>query len=355
MNTIIKKILNSKILSSTILVWILSSIDILLVISVLIIDSRFPKYLFGADNPKANGDFLTICFSVIGGGAVIYGLYLNNKRIKEQTRQNDIAMKQADIAANNNNDKRFGDAVGYLGSDNTSIVLGGIHTLHQLAKEDERYVPIVANMYTGYLKDKSESLYLVTKHPVVIRTIINILFSKSSVFKDEFIDLSNTTLKNMQFNVPVINCSFNKTDLFNCTFNFGISSCTFLLSRVVKCKFKKDLIKCKFKGELNKCKFNLESMTKCSFSIPLAMESCDFSTGSIENVIFTGKNINNTTFELDHTTDCQFIVTAINDSYFACSNTVSMEFIKTNFTNTTFDENLCMEFRNCINTPTARF
>lgn len=70
---------------------------------------------------------LATYLSIIGGACVIYGLYLNNRKIGEQTRQNNIAEKT-------NIDKRFGDAVGYLNSDNDGIAIGGAYALFQIAK-----------------------------------------------------------------------------------------------------------------------------------------------------------------------------------------------------------------------------
>ena len=86
--------------------------------------------LYGKDNPEAKGKVLTTYLSIIGGTCVIYGLYLNNKKISEQIRQNNIADKSS-------NDKRFGDAISCLNSDNAGIAIGGVYILNQLAKEDE--------------------------------------------------------------------------------------------------------------------------------------------------------------------------------------------------------------------------
>lgn len=232
--------MKKEILNSTILLWILGSIDILLLVMWALIDGRLPKYLFGADNPKANGDFLTICFSVIGGGAVIYGLYLNNKRIKEQTRQNDIAMKQADIAANNNNDKRFGDAIGYLNSHNVGIAIGGAYTLFQIAKEDTRYTPIVANIFSKYLAIQyNADLQNSTIRSIIIDLLllsgyavfkgITLSFHSSNFDNVEFIDISNIIFRKCQFdNVQFSNinhCELNECNINDCQFK----DCDYLL------------------------------------------------------------------------------------------------------------------------------
>lgn len=224
--------MKKEILNSTILLWILGSIDILLVISAILLDGRFPKYLFGAENPKANGDFLTICFSIIGGGAVIYGLYLNNKRIGEQTRQNDIARRQADIAASNNNDKRFGDAIGYLNSDNVGIAIGGAYALYQLAKEDERYVPIVANIFSEYLSMNPDGSY----NPVEVNNLIVrlMLSTNNKVFSSEKLKFHHTNF-NMSTEIQGINnIEFEDCKLHFVYFN-GINELSFQRCMLNEC------------------------------------------------------------------------------------------------------------------------
>lgn len=155
--------------------------------------------LYGKDNPKAKGELLTTCLSIIGGIAVVYGLYLNSKRIKEQTRQNDIAV-------GNNNDKRFGDAIGYLNSDNTGIVIGGVYILNQLAKEDKRYIPIVANIYLDLLSETYTLDLSDRKTKLIFESIFTDYFNtqrvvfRGLVFKGPFIKtINNKVFENCMF------------------------------------------------------------------------------------------------------------------------------------------------------------
>ena len=46
--------------------------------------------LYGKDNPEAKGKVLTTYLSIIGGTCVIYGLYLNNKKISISNRNTSI-------------------------------------------------------------------------------------------------------------------------------------------------------------------------------------------------------------------------------------------------------------------------
>lgn len=164
---------------------------------------------------QANGQLLTTLLTAIGGGAVIYGLYLNNKRIKEQTRQNDIATKQIKINADNNNDKRFGEAIGYLNSDNMGIAIGGVYALYQLAKEDKRYIPIVSNILVEELSKVSELDLTDRKYKLMFETLF------TDVFNSEKITISGLKITNFSIspcrNKIFKHCEFNIVMIHNIT------------------------------------------------------------------------------------------------------------------------------------------
>ena len=127
-------------------------------------------YLYGtsADN---KGKLLSTILTAIGGICVIWGLWLNNKKVAEQTRQNNITVQ-------NSNDKRFGEAIGYLNDANEGIVIGGVYALYQLAKEDSRYAPIITNIFLNYINDEKTKGMQTT-----IQAIFSLLFSKEKVFQ----------------------------------------------------------------------------------------------------------------------------------------------------------------------------
>ena len=166
--------------------------------------------LYGKDNPKAKGELLATYLSIIGGCAVIYGLYLNNKRIKEQTRQNDITLYS-------NNDKRFGDAIGYLNSENVGIAMGGVHTLFQIAKEDHRYVSIVVNIFCEYITDNPDGT---PQHDLKVNNLITklILDSGYSVFISEALLFHDTTFYKVPTMNEIKNVTFDKCKLLNIDF-----------------------------------------------------------------------------------------------------------------------------------------
>lgn len=184
--------------------------------------------LYGEDNPEAKGKVLATYLSIIGGACVIYGLYLNNKKIGEQTRQNNIAEKT-------NIDKRFGDAVGYLNSDNDGIAIGGAYALFQIAKEDERYKSIVANIFCDFISANFSSgnktrligvvkeLLLQNLDTVFIKT--ELVLRNISFENDRFHGKANFRFKDCFFEGVFFNvlefahfdsCKINKSHLTDC-------------------------------------------------------------------------------------------------------------------------------------------
>lgn len=180
--------------------------SILFVIFFAIDFEIIASYLYGYDNPSNKGQLFGTALTAIGGVCVIWGLWLNNKKVNEQTRQNDIAVQSS-------NDKRFGEAIGYLNNDNEGIAIGGVYALYQLAKEDERYAPIVTDIFSSYLRntDKEDSKSS--------QTIISLLFSQNNPFvSDKELVFTNLNFNNMQmfctkYKVKFEHCSFYNTVL----------------------------------------------------------------------------------------------------------------------------------------------
>ena len=64
------------------------------------------SYLYGTDADN-KGKLLSTILTAIGGVCVIWGLWLNNKKVNQQIRQVNEQVRQNDIAIQNSNDKRF--------------------------------------------------------------------------------------------------------------------------------------------------------------------------------------------------------------------------------------------------------
>lgn len=166
------------------------------------------SYLYGTDADN-KGKLLSTILTAIGGVCVIWGLWLNNKKVNQQIRQVNEQVRQNNIAVQNSNDKRFGEAIGYLNNDNEGIVIGGIYALYQLAKEDERYAPIITNIFCNYVNDNTDK-----QDKKSYQTILSILFSKDNPFAFG---------KQYQFK----NITFRYTTLFCCADDVKFDKCRF--------------------------------------------------------------------------------------------------------------------------------
>lgn len=207
---------------------------------VLCVYDSISAHLYGKDNPEAKGKVLTTYLSIIGGACVIYGLYLNNKKISEQIRQNNIADKS-------NNDKRFGDAISCLNNNNTGISIGGVYILNQLAKEDKRYIPIVANVFLEILSQTGEPDLKDRKTKLIFESIFSDTFSSQKINFNS-LTIKKTLIKNIN-NKYFENCCFEDvyvSEIFNSTFTkccltnirfLSVSRFTIMLSKIWRCGF----------------------------------------------------------------------------------------------------------------------
>ena len=176
-------------------------------------------YLYGTgiDN---KGKLLTVILTTIGGLGALWGLWLNNQRLKQQIRQVNEQTRQNDIAIQNSNDKRFGEAIGYLNDDNEGIAIGGVYALYQLAKEDERYAPIITNIFYNYVIDNPEN-----QDKKSYKTILSLLFSKDN----PFIFDSEIRLQGITLNKEILYLKNNRIKLLNC----DIKSVTFKYCKTI--------------------------------------------------------------------------------------------------------------------------
>ena len=165
-------------------------------------------------------------------------------------------------------DTRFNNAVGHLGNENHTVVLGGIHALHQIAVEHESYTQVVHNLFCSYLRENSAKLYEEVdfeknkkKCPVIIQTLLNYLFSpyngKNSVYGNYTADLSFSTLGNYDF-YHLTDCNFSNALLTNCNFSeASLTKCNFDYATLTECSF--------IEAVLTKCYLDSATLIKCGF------------------------------------------------------------------------------------------
>ncbi len=177
--------------------------------------------LFG-DNPAALGEYVKTVATVMGGALVVLGLWINNRRVAEQIRQNNINEK-------GQINTRFKDAATLLGSENVSSILSGVYALHQIAIEtsvgNERqrgYVSIIHDILCAYIRENTDTIrneengkaWRINKKPaIVIQTIMKVLFKNNGfIYSDLITDLSNCVFEHLDLDDAYItNVDFSRT------------------------------------------------------------------------------------------------------------------------------------------------
>ena len=322
----------------------------------------------------AYGELVRVFLTALAGIGALVLVYYTGRRV--------IAMEKENI------DTRFNNAVGHLGNTNHSVVLGGIHILHQIAIKHKSYTEIIHNLFCSYLRENSATLYteeMPDRCPVIIQTLIDYLFKpyneKSNVYKDYESNLSFSKLKNCIFkdatvtkcdfsNVIFEKCLFNHSVLTNCHFNntndVTFTNCEFK-GAFISCKFggtftncefggtftnnkfsgnftlsyfnSGTLIECKFSGIFTQCEFNKTDLTKCDFSYPPFMIKCKFNNLTLtecgfNNAAFTECGFNNTAF----LTKCRFDYTGFSKCEFIKCEFSGVILTNSSFGNTTLTE-----------------
>jgi len=230
--------------------------------------------LYG-NNDAALGEYVRTMATVLGGALVVLGLWINNRRVAEQTRQNNITEK-------GQINTRFKDAATLLGGEHVSTILSGIYALHQIAMEtsdnnkDQRgYVTIIHDILCAYIRENTATIkneengktWRVNEKPaIVIQTILKVLFkNERHIYSSLITDLSDCVFENIDLDeAHLVGVDFSRTKFIKSRFrNAVFSSCyleesfidetDFSLSSFNKVIFDHSLIK---NSELNKTEIN---------------------------------------------------------------------------------------------------
>lgn len=298
--------------------WGYSKFLLIVAIAILVLPILFYNDLaiyFAKDNYK--GEFFKVILTSFGGLGVLYGLYLNSERIKQGNEQ----LKQQE---ENNTNTRFKDAVILLGNDNPAVVIGGIHTLNQIAINNSEYREIVVDILCSYIREKSDELNINLKNgrpSTVIQLIIDILFNTNyDIYNHINYNLKNTTFRFVtfknelfyemkDFNVNIDQCNFE-----NCSFESFIlrnnycSSVKFedciLYNFTIKDGFMEDseFINCRSTDLDFDLGFKIQNVTiiNCNFS---KLNILGF---NISNINFKGTSISDSKFNCAKISLCNF-------------------------------------------------
>ncbi|MFR9165356.1 MAG: pentapeptide repeat-containing protein [Dysgonomonas sp.] len=227
----------------------------------------------------AVGQYVMAIATILGGALVALGLWINNRRVLEQSRQNNIA-ERAQI------NTRFKDAATLLGSENVSSILSGVYALHQIAVEtydgddiQKGYVGVIHDILCAFIRENTDTIHneekgknwRVNKKPaIVIQTILKVLFkNEKQIYKDLITDLSD--------------CVFERVYLEEA----NMTGVDFSRTKFIKSNFKNSAFVSCFMEE--------------SF-----MDEVNFSNCFFEKTVFDYSIIRKTTFEKTKLTNCDF-------------------------------------------------
>jgi len=98
-------------------------------------------------NDLSPTDYTTrIIFPIFVGIAASIGLYLTYKRTAAMEQQTSQTNREITTTA-------FKDAIDLLGHDKAAVVIGGIHALHKIARDDVEYAQTVADILCSYVRE----------------------------------------------------------------------------------------------------------------------------------------------------------------------------------------------------------
>ena len=262
---------------------------------------------FFENNNAPRGELIKVVLTFIAGIIAILVWHSGYKRVKVMEKQTEKTAEQIQVMYKGNIDTRFNNAVGHLSSENPTVILGGLHALHQIAVEHKNYTQVVHNLFCNYLRENSAKLYKKneiedTPHrcPVIIQTLIDYLFApyndKDCIYKEYKSDLSYSTFKNCKFQgISIENINFRHCILENCNFKHCfLNNCNFARGTLKKCDFLQGILtNCVFiYSALNDCNFERGTLTDCSFEDG-TLNGCIFFSGTLSYCRFKKVRLKN--------------------------------------------------------------
>ena len=109
-----------------------------------------PKERFSTTNEARK-----IVAQIVGGLAILAGLYFTNKSISTGNTQLELNSNQLKLAQAGQLNDQFVQAVKQLGDDKMVVRLGGIRALGEIANASREYHWIVMDVLAGFVRDKA--------------------------------------------------------------------------------------------------------------------------------------------------------------------------------------------------------
>lgn len=277
--------------------FIITILTLLISVILYLLDTHI--LLFG-NTDDALGEYVKTMATVLGGALLVLGLSINNRRVTEQTRRNDIAEK-GQLST------RFKDAATLLGSEHVSTILSGVYALHQIAEEaygedqyQQGYINVVHEILSTYIrentatvenKEKGKMWRINEKPTVVIQTIMNVLFKNGQGIYNELVtDLSDCVFEDIDMNeAKIIGVDFSRTKFIRSVFKN-----TYLKSVYLEEVFIDDVdfSKSNFKSVI----FDHSFIRNAKF-IDTKMTNCDFWGATLDNVDFNKAELKEVDFK----------------------------------------------------------
>lgn len=273
-------------------------ISLIIIISIFFFFKGAHIIMFG-NNDNAIGQYVMAVATIVGGTLVALGLWVNNRRVEEQIRQNNIAEKSQI-------NTRFKDAATLLGNDNVSTTLSGVYALHQIAVDvynradtEKGYVQIVQDILCVFIRENTDTIktekgkkWRINKQPtILIETILKVLFKNDKLIYSNLIsDLSHCVFENIFLeDAHFIGVDFSNTKFIKSTFKG---------STFYSCYFDRAFIdEINFSGcVFIKTVFDNSFIRKTTFE-KATFEKTDFCNAEHIKVIYEGASFNEVDFD----------------------------------------------------------
>ena len=165
---------------------------------------------------KLEDEYRRTLAQILGGLALLYGLYLTQRRIVA-TEENVKVAEEGQIT------ERFTRAIEQLGKDKMAIRLGGIYALERLAKDSEKDHGPIMEVLTAYVRENAprqeeDTQNCAKKPPTDIQAILTVIGRRKTtdIRKfDDILDLTNTQLAGadlLQANLVGVNLGMANLD-----------------------------------------------------------------------------------------------------------------------------------------------
>lgn len=277
--------------------WVYSKLSLCLsaitLIIILIFYNNIACWLFG-NADESRGKLLTLLLSVVGAVFAIYTIKNSSKRIKQGNEQ---LLQQE----KNNTNTRFKDAIILLGNDNPAVVLGGIHTLNQIAIDNLEYRKVIADILCNYAINVSNLYernypninlkYTESDCISIVQLIVDLIFAGS--YDSDRLDFSNARFDNIKFknnllsNILIDGCRFN--------------NCQILDLNLINAKYQNITFKnCKF----DEIQLHQTRLFNVTFDNCKILKGLKIATSSFNQTIFDNSQFNNPSIDLGTFIEC---------------------------------------------------